>query len=283
MEELKTKTIKKGHLRTELIILAVTFVFQALFTGFLAFAGDLTPKSIITLTNAEREKSGLKALIENKALSKAAELKAADMLKNDYFAHNSPKGATPWHWMKEAGYKYQYAGENLAINFDTAGAEHKAWMKSKTHRENILNARYQEIGVAVAEGKIDGKSTMITVQLFGTPLTAAAKKPEPVPVAMETVPATEVKGVESEASPIVTSDAGVSAAPKTSESYSIVTVLKDVLTLHKNLWTNILWIAVTFVLLTTIVLAPILVIHQAGKELLERYKEKRDSLAETPA
>ena len=99
----------------------------------------------------------------------AAEAKAEDMLKNDYFAHTSPEGRTPWHWLKKAGYSYKYAGENLATNYTDAKDQEKAWMKSKTHRENILNKNYREAGIAIVDGKIDGQSSLVTVVFFLAP------------------------------------------------------------------------------------------------------------------
>lgn len=172
-------------------------VLPILFSAFLAFAADLSPESVIALTNTEREKRGLAPLVQNDALHRAAELKAADMIKNDYFAHTSPEGLAPWHWIKASGYEYQYAGENLAVNFDSAEEQLSAWMNSKTHRENILNEKYTEIGIAVVRGEVKGKTSFVTVVLFGTPaVVPVAKKPEASKNIFASVPT--VKGVETE-------------------------------------------------------------------------------------
>ena len=100
------------------------------------------------------------------------------MIKNDYFAHTSPAGINPWFWYEKDGYDYKYAGENLAINFLKAEDQHKAWMASPTHRKNILNDKYQEIGVAVDAGKINGQMAIIAVQEFGARDGAAAIPPD---------------------------------------------------------------------------------------------------------
>jgi hypothetical protein len=74
-------------------------------------------------------------------------------------------------------------------------------MKSETHRANILNTHYQEIGVATVEGKIDGVESIITVELFGTPFQVIADQSHAVtpkavePVTVE-VDAPEVKSAE---------------------------------------------------------------------------------------
>lgn len=127
-------------------------------------------KQIIDYVNQERASAGLKQLKENKTLSKAAGMKAQDMLGNDYFAHTSPEGVDPWHWFKKAGYQYKYAGENLGMDFNTVKAVHDAWMKSPTHKDNIMSEKYEEMGVSVKDGIIDNKKTKVAVQMFGKKL-----------------------------------------------------------------------------------------------------------------
>jgi hypothetical protein len=164
--------------------------------GIKAQAYGFESADVIELVNKARIAEGLSALVHSDILDLAAKEKADDMLKNDYFAHTSPKGVDPWYWFKKTGYDYKYAGENLAINYDNAREQQAAWMKSDSHRKNILNDKYQETGVAVVEGKIDGQTSILTVQVFGTtvagaaqaannssagkekPATAPAKKPE---------------------------------------------------------------------------------------------------------
>ena len=181
--------------------------FKALFSVFIlgffvcsyaAAAEGISPKDVIALVNNSRKSAGLSDLSENSFLSRAARAKADDMLKNDYFAHTSPDGTEPWHWFKKSGYEYKFAGENLAINFNDSREQHKAWMKSETHKKNILSDNYQEIGVAVVEGKIGGKNSILTVQLFGAPLAVPAVRDKKEALAGERIePA--IKGAENEA------------------------------------------------------------------------------------
>ncbi len=128
----------------------------------------ITSNRIIQLTNQQRQQAGLSVLKRNKLLDRSAFLKAQDMLKHNYFAHNRPSdGLEPWEWFKLAGYNYTFAGENLAMNFSDAEDAVQAWMDSPTHRANILNANYRDIGVAVVVGKINGRQTTLVVQHFG--------------------------------------------------------------------------------------------------------------------
>jgi len=85
-----------------------------------AFSSAITPKNIISLTNSSRIEYKLTALSVSPMLAKAAQAKAENMLKEGYFAHNSPSGATPWDFIKAQNYNYIVAGENLAVNFTQA-------------------------------------------------------------------------------------------------------------------------------------------------------------------
>lgn len=141
------------------------------------FSSSITPANIISLTNQERKNFGLKGLKKNAALTDAANAKARDMLAHSYFAHNSPDGKTPWDWIKASGYHYLKAGENLAVNFHTAEDVDSGWMASASHRANIINPGYTEIGVGTATGEYEGVSATFVVQMFGDPATTLAAGP----------------------------------------------------------------------------------------------------------
>lgn len=126
----------------------------------------ITPDELIQLANAERVKEHLSELRQSPALEIAAQEKARDMRINDYFSHDSPSNITPWYWIKQR-YEYVYAGENLAMDFLTSSGVHEAWLKSPTHRANILSEHFKEIGIAVVPADINGKHTTIVVQMFG--------------------------------------------------------------------------------------------------------------------
>jgi len=146
--------------------------------GVLGYSSEITIQKVVDLTNQERVKKGLTPLVINSTLSESALLKAQDMFNNNYWAHNSPQGKTPWDFFKSVDYQYSVAGENLAKDFYDTDSVVKAWMKSPTHRENILNQKYQEIGIAVVDGVLDGVKTTLVVQHFATPLNALANSPQ---------------------------------------------------------------------------------------------------------
>jgi uncharacterized protein YkwD len=132
---------------------------------------SLTREGVISWTNINRKQNGdLPPLTENSQLDKAAELKLADMFKQQYFEHINPQGLGPGDLAKEAGYNFIAEGENLALgNFADDEDLLTAWMNSPGHRANILNVKYQDIGVAVGQGMYQGHSTWLAVQEFGKP------------------------------------------------------------------------------------------------------------------
>lgn len=151
---------------------------------------------IISLTNKQREANGLGDLTYNPLLAAAASAKAANMFAEDYWAHYAPSGKTPWDFITKAGYRYIYAGENLARDFDSAPAVVSAWMASPSHRSNILDKNFKDIGVAVAWGKLTGHEGILVVQEFGSSVSSS----------QSTVQRQSVKG-ESEASTAATPSA----------------------------------------------------------------------------
>jgi len=149
----------------------------------LGFASNITPEQVVELTNQKRAENGLLPLKLNSQLSEAAQRKAADMFAFNYWSHNSPSGRQPWDFFNEVDYHYVYAGENLARDFMDSSEVVEAWMRSVSHKDNIINSHYQEIGLAVINGTLNGVETTLVVQLFGTPTQVQASKPVIPPVA----------------------------------------------------------------------------------------------------
>lgn len=185
------KTHKKAHLiswKAFVIYILFFVLLQASFKtlenvkpGVLGISSSVDQKQLIQLTNTERAKYSLPALRENSALDVAALAKAQNMFAEDYWAHYSPSGKDPWSFITGAGYKFSYAGENLARNFYNSSDVVNAWMASSSHKENIVNPRYKDIGMAVAKGVLKGQQTILVVQEFGTPIETVATLPNEKP------------------------------------------------------------------------------------------------------
>lgn len=131
------------------------------------------------LTNDKRQTQNLPTLTVSPILNEAAQMKANDMATNSYFAHTSPDGKTPWYWLEQVGYQYQYAGENLAINFSDSKDVASAWMASPTHKANIVKENYTEIGTGVATGVYQGKETVFVVQNYANSLSVTKAQAQP--------------------------------------------------------------------------------------------------------
>lgn len=134
----------------------------------IASASSINASDLMLMANGKRTESGLEELSPNQKLTQAAHEKAVDIITNHYFAHTTPSGKPFYEWVEEAGYYYLYAGENLAIDFNTNEAVIDAWMASATHRANILNKNYKDIGIAVMRGDWDDRETTVAVQMFGS-------------------------------------------------------------------------------------------------------------------
>ena len=133
----------------------------------LGISTNITSSELLTYTNKVRIKQGLKPLANNDALSKAASEKASYMFAKDFWAHDGPDGTTPWVFIKDENYDYTYAGENLARGFSTSYEVVDAWMASSSHKENMLSPSYNDVGFAIAHGKLLGEETTLVVEMFG--------------------------------------------------------------------------------------------------------------------
>lgn len=140
------------------------------------------PNVLINHTNEARQDNNLPELRYSQKLTDAAKAKVNHMIENDYFAHTSPDGISPWFWVEEEDYQYRHVGENLALGFRDSRATVDAWMDSPGHRRNILNSDFTEIGIAVMSERENGQGDVFIVQLFGTP-----QNPRPAIISSETV------------------------------------------------------------------------------------------------
>ncbi|HSX58234.1 MAG TPA: CAP domain-containing protein [Candidatus Saccharimonadales bacterium] len=158
-------------------LFVVTFVL--LFIQFFSFAGfspshvlgygtDINKDTLITLTNQERSSRGIATLKESAKLDQSATLKGEDMFAKDYWAHFAPDGTSPWYFFTKVGYTYNWAGENLARDFSTSAGVIAGWMASQGHRDNMLNPNFQDIGISVQNGTLQGDQTTLVVEHLGT-------------------------------------------------------------------------------------------------------------------
>lgn len=161
-----------------LMILSIVQPWQALGAqgqDVLPYATQMSVDGLVQETNERRLNQSTQPLTLSAQLTKAAQIKAQDMVARNYWSHNTPDGNAPWEFINDAGYSYQKAGENLAYGFEDEDQVVGGWMNSPSHRANMLDANYREVGFGFAESKDyagSGPSTVV-VALYGQPSGAA--------------------------------------------------------------------------------------------------------------
>ena len=96
------------------------------------------------------------ALSWNATLGVTAQKHSEDMNAAETMSHNTPKGAihykvgsSPFDRMKQEGYDYGTAGENVAWGYSSPESVTEAWLKSSGHCKNMMNANFTEIGLGL--------------------------------------------------------------------------------------------------------------------------------------
>lgn len=180
-----------------LLVVAVGLVVNSLLTSHsvLGASSDYSSATLLSSTNQQRATAREADLTIDPLLAAAAQAKANDMATRNYWAHNTPDGKAPWAFITAAGYNYELAGENLAYGFNGASEAVTGWMNSKEHRDNLLNAGYQNVGFGVAhapsyQGK--GDQTIIVAE-YGKPSSSVATIRFTVPSPASVAGANEVK------------------------------------------------------------------------------------------
>ena len=128
-----------------------------------AQAGSATPAQLahatVCLLNRQRVARGMRPLYADSSLATAAQRYVEYMVSTDHFAHldeagndvvDRVLGADP----SLAG-RWRLMGENLGwgdYSSATPRSMVSAWMRSPAHRANILDRRYDEIGVGITRG-----------------------------------------------------------------------------------------------------------------------------------
>jgi uncharacterized protein YkwD len=102
------------------------------------------------LHNAEREKVGLRGMLQNAQLESSAMRYAALMASRGQMSH-SVDGTSVGGRIAATGYSWQRAGENIAAGQPSPAAVVRDWMNSPGHKQNILGP-YPDVGFGYARG-----------------------------------------------------------------------------------------------------------------------------------
>jgi hypothetical protein len=194
-----------GYSAIMVLLKSFAVIVSVSLPSYSVYSSAVTPENIISLTNETRSSLRLPVLGIDERLMQAAQAKANDMFTNQYFAHTSPDGTTPWYWFQTYGYTYRSAGENLAAHFTQAEDVSSAWMASPSHRDNIVSDRYNEIGVGIAQGTYEGYETTFVVQMFGYEQTQNS-----LTITADSDPEVNTPDIETQDSPSATTESTLS-------------------------------------------------------------------------
>lgn len=144
-------------------------------------AAEITRDNVLAQMNAYRADRGLPPLRFETRMQKAADDRMRDMEEQEYWAHESPDGRSPFTWLRAESYDFEFAGENLAAGFETNEVLVQSWMESPGHRENIMSPLYADCGIAIIDGSTKGRAAGKSVVVMfgrthGAEVTQTAKK-----------------------------------------------------------------------------------------------------------
>jgi uncharacterized protein YkwD len=130
--------------------------------------------TMLCLTNYARTQAGEGALEPAVALQDSAAEKAEDIVNCDSFSHFAC-GREFAYWIRASGYmstECWHVGENLAWgtgSYGTVSSIFRAWLRSTEHRENLLDARFTQVGIDLRVGRLEGeRGAHVWAQAFGS-------------------------------------------------------------------------------------------------------------------
>lgn len=150
-------------------------------------AADLT-----AMTNADRSRVGLRPLATANDLQSLAQQRATEMARSGRLAHTSNLGTKVTGWKR--------LGENVGRGPNLRDIQ-TAFMASPSHRENIVDPGFTQLGVGVTW---DGKEYFYVAVIFRTPSGTASAPPPPTPTTQATPPTTRAASAPPKPRPTTT-------------------------------------------------------------------------------
>jgi len=104
-------------------------------------------KRMVNMINKERKARGLHALKVDPKLNCAAQMHSDDIGPDRLCQHEGTDGSSPWDRAERC--ETRAFGENVACGQDTPRKAVDAWIKSPGHFKNMMNEKFEFIGVGV--------------------------------------------------------------------------------------------------------------------------------------
>lgn len=204
------------------------FIFAIFFTlaPVSTEATGLQVSEIVSQINRERSSRGLSTLKFNNALTQAAQARSAVLAQAGQIFHVSAPTGVQWTELSQAGYDYTLAGENLALGIESDAELISRWMLSPTHRENILEAEFEDIGIGITVGNYQGRLMSYVVSYYGKKKTGAVTATVAQAAPVSSVAVSSPKGVSKSAptSQKTLKPSPTSSSPVLSRQYTIETM-----------------------------------------------------------
>lgn len=119
-------------------------------------------QDVFHMVNLERHARGLREVVWNENLARAARYHAADMLADQYFHHDTKDHVFHRNELRLRSvgsardrvhrFFFEYNGENIAWGQRTPAEVMQWWMNAPGHRENILRRDTRFLGVGYVKG-----------------------------------------------------------------------------------------------------------------------------------
>jgi uncharacterized protein YkwD len=121
-------------------------------------------RQVVTRINHLRADYGLRGLRSDRRLAKAADVHSRDMLRHQFFAHNSSNGTSTYNRVHRFR-RSNLIGETLAyqpVAGDTSPRKIvQMWIDSPGHLQVLTTGRFRLIGVSKRRGQLFGQRVTI--------------------------------------------------------------------------------------------------------------------------
>jgi uncharacterized protein YkwD len=178
MTGLTTRLFGKPRLRALAILAAAALTSGALAANAVVGreSGTTVRARVVDLVNAARSHgrkcgpvrfAAAPPLSVSRKLNDAADKHARDMARRKFFDHRGADGSQPKDRVIRAGYQPRLTGENIAFGPESAEEAVAGWLASPGHCANLMDSRFQHIGIGLGVGR--GRGRIYWVQDFGAP------------------------------------------------------------------------------------------------------------------
>lgn len=110
----------------------------------------MNPQATLREVNAHRRVHGLKPLVLDQRLTRAAGVSARYQASHGRIGHRGAGGSRAWDRARSAGYSPVLTTENVASGQKSFGEAMRGWEQSAEHKRNLPLPEAQAAGIAVS-------------------------------------------------------------------------------------------------------------------------------------